>query len=265
MPSFHPITPARHATKRLRAPAGDYRFAATQSHARLLAHELSVVLTNQPIAFLRAGDVFVPAAILSLHDGRNLYVAPDGRWLAGYVPEVFRNHPFALGEQADGQQVLCVDEESALLSDTEGDALFEADGSQAPLLRAVVERLQRFVANEQATARACAALARHRLIVPWALQVHTEGVAAPETVQGLYRVDEVALDALSDEAFLELRRTGALPVAWCQLLSMRHVSLLRTLAERHTQIARAAGATPAPAAASLDFLSRDGTIDLGKL
>lgn len=259
-----PLTAARHAAKRLLPPTGGYRFAATQPYARLLAHELPAVLTNQPIAFLRSGDVFVPAAIQSLHAGRNLYVGPDGSWLAGYVPEVYRTWPFALGEQADGQLVLLVDEDSERLSDTGGEPLFEPDGGQSTVLRGIVQNLQRFAANEKVTARACAALARYNLFVPWELQVSAKGAAAAETVRGLFRVDETALDALADEPFLELRRAGALQMAWCQLLSMRHISLLRSLADRHAQL-RAAPATAAPGAASLDFLSRDGTIDLGRL
>lgn len=260
---MHPLTHARHAAKRL-LPSSSYRFAATQSCARLLAYELPAVLTNQPIAFLRQGDVFVPAAIQSVHAGHNLYVGPDGSWLAGYVPEVYRIHPFALGAQEDGQLVLLVDENSDLLSDTEGEALFEADGAQSTALRGVVERLQRFAANEQATARACAVLARHDLFVPWQLQIRIEGSEAASTVPGLFRVDEAKLDALADDAFLELRRAGALQMAWCQLLSMRHISLLRDLAGRHAR-SRAATPAAAPSAAPLDFLSRDGTIDLGRL
>lgn len=283
MPSYQPVTPARHGARRLR-PAAGYQFAATQTYARLLAHEMAVVLTNQPMAFVRSGNEFVPVAVQSLHAGRNLYVGPDGRWLAGYLPAVYRLHPFILGEQADGQLVLCVDEDSECLSDTEGEPLFDAEGRNTATLDAVVRQVQQFAGQQQVTTRACEGLARHQLLVPWEIQLRTEGVAEPATVQGLHRVDEAALHALPDDAFLELRRLGALQVAWCQLLSMRHLSLLQQLAGGHDRLAGGAAAAgqvvPGRAAAgqgvpgqgagaagpvSLDFLSKDGPIDLGGL
>jgi len=273
MPSYQPVTQASHGARRLRQPAG-YQFAATQTYARLLAYEMAAVLTNQPMAFVRSNDEFVPVAVQSLHAGRNLYVSPDGRWLAGYLPAVYRLYPFILGEQADGRLVLCVDEDSDRLSDTEGEPLFDSEGRNTATLDTVVKQVQQFAGQQQATARVCEGLARHQLLVPWEIKLRTEGVAEPATVQGLYRVDETALNALPDDAFLELRRLGALQVAWCQLLSMRHLPLLQQLADGHGRLAAGAGATGQAAAGqgaraaapvSLDFLSKDGPIDLGGL
>ena len=54
----------------------------------------------------------------------DVLVAPDGRWLGGYVPACFRRHPFRLvPKQGTDQTVLCVDTDSGLV--VEGDAAGE--------------------------------------------------------------------------------------------------------------------------------------------
>ena len=53
----------------------------------------------------------------------------------------------------------------------------------------------------------------------------------------MFQIDEAALNALPDEAFLELRRAGALLIAYGQLLSMQHLPLLGQLADAHAKAA----------------------------
>jgi hypothetical protein len=59
----------------------------------------------------------VPVAVQGLAPGQNLFVAPDGRWLAAYTPAAYRGYPFQLAHAENGQQVLCFDEESGLITD----------------------------------------------------------------------------------------------------------------------------------------------------
>jgi hypothetical protein len=51
--------------------------------------------------------------------------------------------------------------------------------------------------------------------------VTRDGRATP--VPGFFRVDETAINSLSDEAFLKLRRAGGLALAYLQLLSMNQM------------------------------------------
>jgi hypothetical protein len=46
------------------------------------------------MAFVKQQDSFFLIALLSLTPKTNLFVAPDGRWLGGYVPSYFRGYPF---------------------------------------------------------------------------------------------------------------------------------------------------------------------------
>lgn len=264
MARYRPLTHAQDRGRRLRTDAG-YGFAATHTHARLAAHEMALVVGNQPMAFVRRDEAFVPVALQSLYIERNLYVGPDGRWIAGHVPEVYRIYPFALGRGEGDQLLVFVDEESDLLSETDGELLFGADGGYAPVLRGVVDLLRRVAAQAKVTEDACAALARHGLIVPWELRVQSGDSSETAPVHGLYRIDEAALNALPDAGFLELRRASALPVAWCQMLSMKHISFLQALALQHSRAAQDGAGAAAASDATLDFLSSDTVVDLGRL
>lgn len=71
-------------------------------------------------------------------------VAPDGRWLGGYVPAYFRSYPFRLlRQQNTDQTVLCVDTDSGLVveGDVAGEDFIGPDGNISPALKQVVDFL----------------------------------------------------------------------------------------------------------------------------
>ena len=70
-------------------------------------------------------------------------------------------------------------------------------------------------------------------------------------------MDEAALNALAGEAFLQLRHSGALVLAYTQLLSMQHLKVLGVLAQAHAKAA--ASKLPVTPSGDLDlsFLGGD--------
>jgi len=258
MPDFQAVSRATHASLRWRRYSS-YAFAAGDAIAPLVAQELPRAAVALPIAFIASEERFLPVAVQGLAPGRNLFVAPDGRWLGGYVPAVYRGYPFALADTADGQQVLCFDAESGLLSDTKGEPFFDAEGAPAPPVREVIEFLSQVHANREATTQLCAVLQRHGLIQPWPARIQTE--SGEQAIEGLHRIDEAALNALSSEAFDELRHAGGLPLIYSQLLSMQHMPILGRLAQAHAMVAKPA----AGGELDLEFLKQDGTIRFGNL
>lgn len=236
MANRQPISLSRHRERRW-ARYADYRFAAADALAPLVVQELPKAVMSLPIGFIAQPDGYGLVAVQSLQPGQNLFVSADGRWLGGYVPAVYRGYPFALVKTEDDQQVLCIDEDSGLVLDApqpeQGEPFFADDDQPAEPLRKVLEFLQQVAANRAQSERLCALLAEHELIQPWPLKVTTPDGERP--VEGLYRIDEAALDALAPEPFEALRQAGALPLIYCQLLSMQHVALLGKLAEHHAQ------------------------------
>lgn len=245
--SLVPLSRTRHAGKRLIAN-GLFPHAVGQPVVPLVGAELAKAAVCMPIGFAPEGTAedgsarFTPVAVMSLQPGHNLFVTQSGQWLGEYTPSLFRRHPFALVRIEGGnpdELTVAVDESAGRLTDGPGGiALFDDAGEMSEHLRGVVDFLRQVEANAKVTAAACARLAAHDLIVPWEVSVQTpEGEAQP--VGGLYRVDEARLNALPDEAFLDLRHAGALVVAQLQLLSMQRLSVLPRLVEMQGQLAAA--------------------------
>ena len=265
MPTFHAVTPATHATRRWKRHSS-HAFAARDALAPLVAHELPRAAPHLPLAFVAQGGVFTPVAVQGLLPGLNLFVAPDGRWLGGYTPAVYRGHPFALADLPDGQQVLAFDVDSGLLTDAGGEPLLEADGSPTPGVKGVLEFLKQVRINQAQTARTCQVLADHGLLQPWPIAV--QGGGGERRIEGLLHIDEAALNALPADALKALQQAGALALAYCQLLSEQHLQRLGALAgARRNAAAAPAPALPTTPAGELDlsFLSRNGTLGLGGL
>jgi hypothetical protein len=103
--------------------------------------------------------------------------------------------------------------------------------------------------SRKTTDLAVSALVEAGVIGPWKITVkigHGE-----QAISGLYRIDEAALSALPDEAFLKLCTASALPIAYAQLLSAGQLGIFEHLASVQARL------TPPPVAAlpeSLDSL-----------
>lgn len=259
MPSFEAVSPQRHAGKSWH-PSPDYHFAAHDPTATLVVSELAQACMHLPLGFSRVGEAepFVPVALQGLRAGQNLWVDAQGGWRGGYIPAVYRSYPFALG-QTDEQHILCINRDSGLISeDSSGEPFFDADEQPVEQMRRITGFLSQVRASAEATKPQCAALDAQELIQPWPLKV-TAGEQT-HTLQGLYRIDEDALSALSSKAFEALRQAGALPMIYCQLLSMRHINKLGALARADNQAsqpAQANGKDPDATVAAGDNLDLD--------
>ncbi|MBK5937902.1 SapC family protein [Halochromatium roseum] len=236
MTNLQPVTLSRHRDWRWRRYS-DYQFAQADALAPLVAQELPKAAISLPIAFTAQDGRYFPVAVLSLQPGNNLFVGPDGRWLGGYVPAVYRSYPFALANAEEGQQLLCVDEGSGLVLEQpepgEGEPFFDAYEQPAEPVRTVLEFLRQVATNRMQTNAICERLAASELIQPWPLKLQSADGERP--VEGLYRVDEARLNQLPSDAFEALRQAGALPLVYSQLLSMQQIALLGRLAEAHSR------------------------------
>lgn len=266
MPDFHAITPTDHADKSWHASTG-YGFAAHDAIAVLVMQEIPRASLSLPLGFALSDDHYMPVVLQGLAQGQNLLVAPDGRWLSDYIPAAYRGYPFALADTPDGQTVLCFDHASGLLhegvgsgaANGAGQPFFDAERQPTERLRQTMDFLVQVRANVEPTRRLCDVLQQHGLIEPWAIQV--QGADGTQTLGGLHRVNETALNALSADAFQAVREAGALPLIYCQLLSMQNLQRLGRLAQSH-QAAQPTTALPESPAGDLDleFLNSGGTI-----
>jgi hypothetical protein len=253
MPEFVPITKTTHTHLRWKRYTS-YHFAAKDAVAPLVLQELPKAAMALPLAFIDQEGHYTPVALLGLHNGFNLFVAPDGRWIGGYTPATYRGHPFGLASTAEGQRVLCVDAESGLVG-LEGESFkapfFDEQGQPSASIKAVLNFLEQVQANRVVTLKVCALLTQEGLIEPWPITLKSEeGEQTEQTIQGLYRVSKGKFNALGAKALHRLHQAGALPLIYGQLLSMQHLPLLGKLADAH---AKAKAHAQAQANAPLDF------------
>jgi hypothetical protein len=260
MPKLVAVSRERHAGKKwLRSKT--YSFASTNSLVPIVGAELAQATLSMPLAFLEEERRFILVAVLSLVPGRNMMVAPDGRWLGRYIPARLRGYPFAIvSKPPTGEAILCVDSESGLVQEggSGGEDFFDRDGNLSAPLKQIVDFLGQLEHNLKFTETAVSALAEAGVIQPWPIKLKSE--QADKTLAGLHRVDEAALKALTDEAFLKVHKAAALPIAYAQMLSTAQFNLFQPLARLQAQLAPAPAAMLPESLDSLFGISSDDTI-----
>lgn len=250
MPQFTAVSRERHATARWSRPR-NMAYVRHDPTVPLVMAELSKAIPTVPVAFIAAGGAFQLVAVLSLVPGQNMCVTPDGRWLLGYMPAAIRAFPFRmLLPEGGAEPILCIDERCELLPGeaSDGEAFFNADGSISAALEPVLRFHAELERNRAVTQLAVGALQQANLIVPWTITIRSgDGERA---IEGLYKIDEAAMNDLPVDAFDKLRAVGALPIAYGQLFSMNQLSVFRTLADMQAKLA------PQPAPAMPDTLDK---------
>ena len=142
-----PINAERHATKKVKDTNG-FEFASEFHIAYVTMHEFARAASIFPIVFLedKQKDQFRPVVLMGLNAGENLFVDESGQWQASYVPAIIRRYPFALAPAgSDGKYVVCIDESSPQVSDTDGSALFDENGKPTQ----VIENVKRYLGELQ--------------------------------------------------------------------------------------------------------------------
>src|SRR5690606_4693165 len=127
------------------------------------------------------------------------------------------------------QMSLCFDVDSGLLNTTEGELFFDDDGTPSQSISEVLQFLNQVTSDQSATLSICATLNKFGLIKPWPITVKMD--SNEQVIEGLFCIDEHVLNELPSQDFEIIRSEGALPLAYCQLISMQHLSTLAQLAE----------------------------------
>ena len=225
-----PFNFEKFADKRVK-PVDNYRFAAGAHISSVLVNEINRVAPVYPVVFLKESEEkYGLYALLGLQQGENLFVDADGKWQAPYVPAVIRRYPFALGKgREENQFVICIDEESEFLSDTEGRPLVE-DGKPAEVVEKVKEYLTEVQRYSEITNRFCEEIRSRDLLMPINMQLKTAGADTPNVnIAGCFGVSEAKLNEMSDEDFIALRKKGALPLIYAHLISLAQMERLAKL------------------------------------
>jgi len=224
MANFIPITKTDFADKHWQR-VSNYSFAAKDTICPLVIQELPKAQLSLPIAIAYINELPVPVALQSLAANSNLLVDNNGKWIGKYIPAAYRGYPFLLANTEDDTQVLCYDEE---YEEAGEESFFDDTGEPTETVKGILNFLTQIHNDRQRTQNICKVLHEKNLIQPWDIKLKNDDGEVP--VEGLFRIDEQALNALDNDVFEEVRQAGALPLIYCQLLSMQHLQALGHLA-----------------------------------
>ena len=215
-----PLKFTDHSSLRV-CETNDYSFAKAEVLVPIVFDEMADIAREYPIIFPE-NDTGLPCALMGLEADQNAYIGDEGRWLATYIPAYIRRYPFMLANTGKGEGdkerfVVVFDPEASHFKDPNGHQVFNPDGSltqhmenRFALLQAMQKRIPR-------TIELVKVLENSGLLIERTVTV--KKADQTRQITGFRVVDEKALNELPEDAFLELRRKGALPLIYAHLLS----------------------------------------------
>lgn len=218
--SIAPINKERHAKLKVKS-INDFSFAKDFHLAYVTVHEFVRASGHYPIVFLedKQSGGFRTIALLGMEAGHNAFVGESGEWDAPYIPAIIRRYPFALAPAPEGDRYLvCIDEESDLVNEKEGTALFGDDGEPGPVVDNVKRYLSELQQMDGFTGAFTSFLQQNNLLTPLSMRVNVN--EQPRNISGCYVVNEERLNNLSDAVFLEMREKRYLPAIYAHLMSL---------------------------------------------
>ncbi|MFI1940887.1 SapC family protein [Streptomyces purpureus] len=220
-----PLNRADHASLRL-VGRETMEFTETAHIATLATAEFADAAPAYPIVFADNNGRPGPCALLGLDQGRNQYLMPNGHWLPGvYVPACIRMYPFLPMDSGDGTMDIYIYEDFEGWSTTEGDPLFEADGSDTPELARTMDFLARGVAAMARTGDFVDTLMDLGLLRRDRMQVtHSDGTV--RVLDDFWAVDEERLRTLDLAGLARLHDNDYLSLIHAHLFSLHHMKRL---------------------------------------
>ncbi len=214
------LSATRHGALKLAASQG-YGHAAKMSSIILAASEIPAAAQDFPVVFSDQGDNAMPYAVTGHAEGVNLHVDADGAWRKdAYIPAYVRRYPFIFIKSDGGKRLLLgVDPGASALSQTEGAPLYKADGKPSATARNAVAFCKAYKSELDRTGVLVRQIMDTGITVARRANVTLPG-GGKAAVAGFRIVDEKKLGALPDETFLALRKSGALTIIYCHLMSM---------------------------------------------
>lgn len=217
-------------------PFTHYKFAKGDQFIPLLVNEFKLASTMAPIAFIKKGEGYQPILIAGLESKRNLLVSSEGYWLGGYVPSHYRSHPFCIGKNQDGKELLCFHSDSEFVHDRiipgESKPFIQGEALSTDLqeIYDFLKSCQTSGRNSESFCSTCKAL---DLFMPWSPEVKLNGKT--KRFSGFYCINEIKLKNLTDADAKSMLATGALGAIYYHLASLPLTTSLETLYYRQAK------------------------------
>jgi SapC protein len=236
-----PVNPRQHKDVSIKL-GGDYGFARGVNSVPLMTVEFDPACAEYAIVFGGDGPDVMPLALLGIRDNENLYVDDNGAWNAKYIPAFVRRYPFVFSSPDGSRFTLCLDEEFQGVNRRGlGERLFDAEGERTRYLQSVLNFLQAYQAQHEATRAFSQRLVELDLLEAMQAQF-TLRSGQRITLGGFMAVSRARLRALSGDALARLVASGDLDLIYAHLHSQRNFT---PTAERIVRVLEPAPAAPA--------------------
>lgn len=213
---------------RIATPEQPFAFSAGSHVIPALMAEFVLGCRDMPILFIEEAGQVSPLFMVGMRSGRNDFLDASGRWAGQHAPAYVRRYPFIGGDVSQEQQVICLDGGFAGLrraEDAGGERLFTEEGEPSPALEQAIGFVAEYATAAAATAAFTAALKALDLFQTVTIDIRTP-TGASSNFHGFSAVSEEKLNALPDEALLDLKRKGYLAPIYAHLISMTNFSAL---------------------------------------
>ncbi|MCL1138944.1 SapC family protein [Shewanella pneumatophori] len=209
----------------------DYSRFKNQSLIPVVAQEFATLANEFPIVFVKNSESgqFTPIAMMGIKTDENLYCQTE-TWTSSVTPLAFSKAPLSLMKTSEESEELMVfvDEDSELLNTTKGNRLFDDAGEQSEYLKQRSNALLDLAGFTQQTSAITKYLAELKLLTPKQLTVKLSKNSEDVNINGIYIVDEKALNELKDEDFIAIKNKGLLPLIYAHLTSLHQIARLIT-------------------------------------
>lgn len=240
-----PLTPQAHGKLGIKATTRPYAFLREAHFVPLTVAEFQPAGLSYPIIFM--GENRLPAAVMGVNSGENLFVDEDGKLVTtAYSPAFVRRWPFVLAQDtAQDQLVVCIDRDADVVSD-EPDMAFFTNGELSDFTKNAIEFCENFETERRRTESFVSLLQSHDLFEQkFARFTPTDANNRPTgeqvTIADYWGVSETKLNALPGETLVELRDNGALSQIYAHLMSLTNWEALIGLTLERALKRQAAG------------------------
>lgn len=196
-------------------------YGDSQRFVQVIAGEFPHLLVHYPILLSKdslTGQLLC-GVLLGYDEGENLFLE-DWRQRRAYRPLILQRAPFC----AHGRG-LAIDLDHPRVGVAAGEPLFTDDGRPTAYLESIKQAFRLLQAGMRETQVFVARLMELKLVEPIDLEVEFDDGSRRDGV-GLYTIDRGAVEALGDDAVVELHRRGYLRLIDFMMASLRQLTLL---------------------------------------
>ena len=201
MPNIHIVNSQRHGSSKVNANH-ELFLKEHQQTVVVFPVEYQFLAEDYPIFFMKNPETgqFLTVVMTGLDENENLYVV-DGAWQANYIPLNLARQPFCYGKTDNGEELLCIDEDSVRFGEV-GLSLFEEEKPTEVLERAasILAEIKKGAQEQQSF---CETMAKYEMIEPAELKVSIGD--EEKTLAGIYMLKRDNLLIEDEQLYNELK------------------------------------------------------------